>query len=103
AEWSHLNWFGNGRQLSAALKLSAIHRSLAMQLLQPHFITRNTKARVSLTLAQEDEETYLLDITRLRPRIEHDFTATVSGFVGYRAEWANLSDIDLARCWSWAG
>ncbi len=96
AAWSRLNWFGGGRQLSAALKLSAINRVADVQFLQPHFFTRNTKARVSLTQAQEDEETYLLDITRLRPRIEHRFTPTVSGFVGYRVEWANLTDIDPA-------
>jgi outer membrane protein assembly factor BamA len=46
-----------------------------------------------LTQGQEDEDTYLLNFTRLRPRLEHQFSSTLSGFLGYRFEFAKLNNL----------
>lgn len=96
AEWSHLNWFGDGRRLSFALKLSTIHRVLHGSFIQPHFLTPDTRGVVQVAQEQQDEDTFLLNISRVQSRIEHQFSPALSGFVDYRAEYADLSDVAAA-------
>ena len=93
-EWTHRNWLGGGRQLSFLLKLSSITRTVGATFVQPHFLTPRTRAVVSVRQDQDDEETYLLNATRLLPRLEHRFSDTLSGFLGYRFEFAKLNKID---------
>lgn len=92
-EWHHRNWFGGGRQLSLLLQLSSVTRTLGATFVQPHFLSPQTRAILSLQQEQEDEETFLLNATRLRPRLEHRFSPTLSGFFGYRLELVKLNDI----------
>ncbi len=92
-EWQHRNWLGGGRQLSFLLKLSSVTRTAKATFVQPHFLSPRTRAVLSLSLEQEDEETFLLNATRFQPRLEHRFSPTLSGFIGYRLEFAKLHDI----------
>jgi outer membrane protein assembly complex protein YaeT len=93
AEWRHRNWFGDGRQLSLLLDMSSITRKFDATLVQPHFLSPRTRGVLSLQQRQEDEETYLLNATRFRPRLEHTFSPTVSAFLGYRVEFVKLNNI----------
>jgi outer membrane protein insertion porin family len=95
-EWQHHNWLGGGRQLSTALKYSSITASLGVTFVQPHFLSPRTRAVVSVNQDQEDEETFLLNATRFRPRLEHRFSSTFSGFLGYRFEFIKLNDVKSA-------
>jgi outer membrane protein insertion porin family len=95
-EWHHHNWLGGGRQLSLLLKLSSVTRTARVTFAQPHFLTPRTRAVLSLSQEQEDEETFLLNATRFQPRLEHRFSPTLSGFIGYRLEFAKLHDIASA-------
>lgn len=92
-EWQHRNWLGGGRQLSLLLRYSSITSALGATLIQPHFFSPRTRGILSLRHEQEDEETFLLNATRFRPRLEHNFSRTLSGFVGYRLEFAQLNDV----------
>ena len=92
-EWHNRNWFGGGRRLSALLTFSSITRSLGVQFMQPYFPTKRSRVIIDLTQGQEDEETYLLSFIRLRPRLEHHFTASLSGFLGYRFEFAKVNNL----------
>jgi len=92
-EWHHYNWLGGGRQLSALVELGSVTRTLDLTFMQPHFLSLQTRAILSLQQKQEDEETFLLNTTRLRPRLEHRFSPRLSGVLGYRLEWAKLNDI----------
>ncbi len=92
-EWQHRNWFGGGRRLSVRLKFSSITRSLGVQLVQPHFLTKRSRLVLDLSQGQEDEETFLLNSTRFRPRLEHRFSSSLSGAIGYRLEFARLNNI----------
>lgn len=94
--WSHRNWLGGGRQLSVDLKASFINRTLAASLVQPHFLSRHTRAALGLSQTQEDEETYLLNLSRFDARLDHRFTHTLSGYFGYRFGFAALSNVDRA-------
>jgi outer membrane protein insertion porin family len=92
-EWHNRNWFGGGRRLSALLTFSSITRSLGVQFVQPYFPTKRSRLIIDLTQGQEDEDTYLLNFSRLRPRLEHHFSLRLSGFLGYRFEFVKLNDL----------
>jgi outer membrane protein assembly complex protein YaeT len=95
-EWRHLNWLGGGRRLSIRAKYSSLEVSGTINFVQPHFLTPRTQGIISLSHDQEDEETYLRNVTRLAPRLDHRFSPTLTGFVGYRAEYDKLNDVDAA-------
>lgn len=93
AEWRHRNWLGNGRQLSLLIELSSITRTLGATFIQPHFLFPDTRFGLSLRQEQQDEETFLLNATRVRPSLEHRFSPALSAVFGYRLEYARLNDI----------
>ena len=95
-EWQHRNWLGGGRRLSVLLKFSSITRSLGVELVQPHFLTRRSRLIFDLSQGQEDEETFLLNYTRFRSRLEHRFSSSLSGAAGYRLEFARLNNISAS-------
>ncbi len=93
AAWQHRNWLGGGRRLSAELRLSAIQRSIGATFVQPYFLDHDTLLRSDIQQGQEDEDTYLLNYSRLRPRIERYFSQTFSGFIGYRVEFLKFNEV----------
>ena len=93
AAWQHRNWLGGGRRLSAELRLSAIQRSIGATFVQPYFLDHDTLLRSDIQQGQEDEDTYLLNYSRLRPRIERYFSPTFSGFIGYRVEFLKFNEV----------
>ncbi|HEY7221588.1 MAG TPA: BamA/TamA family outer membrane protein, partial [Candidatus Binatia bacterium] len=95
-EWRHLNWLGGGRRLSLLAKYSAIEASGAINFTQPHFFSPETQAVVNMAHEQEKEQTYLLNASRFRPRIQHQFSKTLSAFIGYRLEYDQLHDVSDA-------
>ena len=95
-EWRHLNWLGGGRKLSISAKYSSITTSGAINLIQPHFFSRDTQGVVRLSYDQEEEETYKRNVARFLPRVEHRFSPRLTGFAGYRVEYDKLNDIDAA-------
>ena len=95
-EWRHSNWLGGGRRLSILGKYSSIATRGAINLVQPHFLSPRTQGLVNFSYDQEKEETYLRNVGRFAPRLEHRFSTTLTGFVGYRLEYNKLNDIDAA-------
>lgn len=95
-EWRHLNWLGGGRKLSISAKYSSITTSGAINLIQPHFFSRDTQGVVRLSYDQEKEETYKRNVARFLPRVEHRFSPHLTGFAGYRVEYDKLNDIEAA-------
>lgn len=93
AAWQHRNWLGGGRRLSVELRLSAIQRSIGATFVQPYFLAHDTLLHIDARQGQEDEDTYLLTYSRLRPRIERQFSPTFSGFVGYRVEFLKFNAV----------
>jgi len=93
ASWSHYNWLGGGRQLTLGLKLSFIESSAQALFVQPHFLARRGRGALEFRQDTADEDTYLLLASRFRPRYEYRFTRRVTGTVGYRVEFAKLSDV----------
>jgi outer membrane protein assembly complex protein YaeT len=91
--WRRRNWLGGGRQLSFSLKYSAITGFLAATFVQPRLLSPHTRAVLDLRQEQQDEETFLLNASRFSPRLEHRFSRTLSGFAGYRLEFAKLNNV----------
>ncbi len=96
AAWRHLNWLGGGRRFSIEAKYSSVTLSGGAALIQPHFITSETQGVLNFNHGQEDEQTYRRQLTRFNPRIDHRFSAGLSGFLGYRVEFDHLHDINAA-------
>jgi len=95
-EWRHLNWLGGGRQLSILGKYSSIIAGGTAELVQPHFLTPSTKGVLTFKYDQEEEQTYRRDLAGFRPRMDHRFSAALSGFLGYRIEYDTLHDVAAA-------
>ena len=92
-EWRHLNWLGGGRRLSVLAKYSSITLTGAINFTQPHFLSPRTQGIVNIAYDQEKEDTYVRNVGRFAPRLDHRFSSTLTGFVGYRLEHDKLSDI----------
>lgn len=95
-EWRHLNWLGGGRRLSILAKYSSLAVTGEINFVQPHFLSPLTQGLVNVGYNQEKEETYLRNVARFAPRVEHHFTAALSAFVGYRVEYDKLNKIKPA-------
>jgi outer membrane protein assembly complex protein YaeT len=93
-EWRHLNWLGGGRRLSVLAKYSSLAAGGAIRLVQPHFFSRDTQGIIGFSHDQETEDTYLRNVSRFLPRIDHRFSKTLTGFVGYRLEYDQLNNVD---------
>jgi len=96
AEWRHLNWLGGGRRLSIQAKYSGITSGGTAELVQSHFLTPDTKGVLIFKYDQETEQTFLRNVTRFTPRIDHRFSAALTGFLGYRVEYNKLTDVAAA-------
>jgi outer membrane protein assembly complex protein YaeT len=94
--WHHRNWLGGGRRLSATGAYSSIIATGAVEFLQPHFLDRHTQGALAVRYDQEREDTYVRNAGRFLGRIQHNFNANLVGFVGYRFEYNQLSNIDPA-------
>jgi len=102
-EWRHLNWLGGGRRLAVQGKYSSIGESGAAELIQPHFLSATTQAVLNLKYETEKEQTYDRNFGRFAPRLDHQFSPSLSGFVGFRVEYDNLSNIAPATVQSLGG
>src|SRR5262245_24445957 len=91
--WRHNNWFGGGRRLDVQVKASFLIRDIEVSFLQPHAFGRQNRFSLIFGPQQLDDPSYLLNRTRLQPRFQRDFTPTLSGFLAYRLEYDQLSNV----------
>ena len=91
--WRNNNWLGGARRLEVGAKASFIARELDIHFLQPHFLAPENRFMVTFGPQQFDEPGYFLNSTRLQPRLERKFTDRLTGFLAYRLEYDNLSEV----------
>ncbi len=91
--WSHKNWLGGGRQLSARAKYSSLLIAGGIQFVQPHFLSPRNRLIVDATHDQLDEDTYRVNETQLRPRLEHSLTSNLTLALGYRVARIAVHDV----------
>ncbi len=94
--WAHHNFFGGAREMKVNVKYSAINASVQALFAQPHFLTQHTEGIVEFRQDRDEEDNYVLYGSRLRPRLEHRFSKTLSASLGYRLEADKLSEVDDA-------
>ena len=94
--WRYNNWFGGGRRLDVHVEASSLTRLIDVSFIQPYILGSKNRFSLTLRTQQIDEPGYLLNSTRLQPRLDREFTDTLSGFLAYRAEYDQLSNINLA-------
>ena len=95
-DWRHQNWLGDGRRLSIRGKYSSIVATGVIDFIQPHFLNRRTQAGLNLRHDLEEEETFHRNATRFSGRLEHRFSPRLLGFIGYRVENNQLTDVAAA-------
>jgi len=91
--WRNNNWLGGARCLEVGAKVSSIVRDLDLRFVQPHFLAPENRFMVDFGPHQFDEPGYFLNATRLEPRFERKFTDRLTGFLAYRLEYDNLSEV----------
>ena len=91
--WRHNNWLGGGRRLDVQVQASSLVRNIDVSFIQPHALSRANRFTLTFRPQQLDEPSYLLNGTRLQPRFERNFTPQLSGFIGYRLEYDQLSNV----------
>lgn len=91
--WRHNNWFGDGRRLDVQMRVSGLVRHVEVSFIQPHVWGVGNRFSLTFRPQQLDEPGYLLNATRLQPRFEREFSPHLSGFVGYRLEYDQLSNV----------
>lgn len=91
--WRHNNWLGGGRRLDVQVRASSLVRNIDVSFIQPHALGPANRFILTFRPQQLDEPSYLLNMTRLQPRFERDFTPQLSGFLSYRLEYDHLNDV----------
>ncbi len=94
--WKHNNWLGDGRKLDVQVRVSSLVRTIELNFLQPHVFGRDNRFSLTISPQQLDEPGYLLNMTRIQPRFERDFTRHLTGFVAYRLEYDHLNKVPEA-------
>lgn len=93
ASWRDYNFYGDGRQLGFTARASFINRTIAADFVQPHVPRQGDRVRLILSEAQEDEETYTDDRTRLSPRVELRLLPWLTSYAFYRIEYDSLANV----------
>jgi outer membrane protein assembly complex protein YaeT len=91
--WRNNNWLGGARRLEVGVKASFLKRELDFHFLQPHFLSPENRFMVNFGPQQFDEPGYFLNSTRLQPRLERKFSDRLTGFLGYRVEYDDLTKV----------
>jgi outer membrane protein assembly complex protein YaeT len=93
AAWRHYDFLGGARQLGFSGRASFIRLEAAADFLQPHFPTRYSRLRLLFSQTRDDEAAYLLNRTRIGPRLEWDLADTFGVFLQYRFDVSLLSEV----------
>jgi len=93
AAWRHYDFLGGARQLGFSARASFIRLEAAADFLQPHFPTPHSRFRLLFSQARDDEAAYVLNRTRVGPRLEWDLADTFGVFLQYRFDISLLSDV----------
>jgi len=91
--WRHNNWLGGGRKLDVGAKVSQIAREFTVNFLQPHFFSADNSFLATFGPLHFNEPGYTQTGTRLRPRIERQFSEHTTGLLAYRLEYDQLNDV----------
>lgn len=70
ASWWSYDFLGGARQLGFSARISQVTRQINASFVQPHFPRIGDRARLDLTVGQEDESTFFDDFALLAPRLE---------------------------------
>jgi outer membrane protein assembly complex protein YaeT len=96
ASWRHFNFLGGARQLGVSVRASLLERTIGATFLQPHFPVHDARTALLFSQAQEDEDPFTLDRTRVSPRIEWRLRSPYGIFVAHRFEYNTLTEVKNA-------
>lgn len=97
--WRHNNLSGDGRRLDVLARASFRTRALELNYIYPYIWGSDNRFSLTVSPSQIDEPGYLLNRSRLQPRLERvfrEFDDTLTAFAAYRVEYDQLSNINAA-------
>jgi outer membrane protein insertion porin family/translocation and assembly module TamA len=94
--WRTYNFFGDARQLGVTARASTIRRSIAADLLQPHWPVQKTRTRLLALFEDDEQDSFSVTRARLSPRLEWAPTPSVLAFAAYRIERDHLTSVNGA-------
>jgi len=96
-QWRHPNFLGDGRQLAISLIASEITLGGDATFTQPYLFGRRAERGIlSARIFQETWQTYTIAATSILPRLEHRFSEQLVGFVGWRLDYDDVTDVTRA-------
>ena len=95
--WEHRNILGQGEKLETELKLSSINQSLNADLTKPFFIRKDQSLTLSTAIRQQDTDAYEELALDLGAHIKRQFHKRLSGDVGVRFTFSEITDEDDTR------
>jgi outer membrane protein assembly complex protein YaeT len=93
-QWNQYNWLGSGRQLLLAATYSDITSALDARLIQPYLFSRETRGILEAIQARETYQTYTLNASRFRPRIDYFVESRLIASLGWRFEYLKFNSLD---------
>jgi outer membrane protein assembly factor BamA len=91
--WRDYNFLGGARQLGVSAKASLIERRINADFVQPHWPGDPGRTSLTYVLEEDDESTYLLNSSRLVPRVDWRINRELGLFVFGRVEYDTLSGV----------
>jgi len=94
AQWANHNFFGDAREATLMAQYSTIQSAGEVKLLQRHFPTPNQQVILDGKLLYETEKPFTLTGGQALALFQQDFSSTLSGAAGFRAEFFKVTSVD---------
>jgi len=96
-QWNDYDWFGDGRQASLLVRYANINSRASASIRQPYLLNNpDLEAGITATLQEEEEQTFTLQSESLIPMLTYHITPQLTGTLGYRVMYAQLSSVNVS-------
>jgi len=92
ATWTHRNFLGKARMLSATGKYSSLVLGAGLRMVQPRFPDRETETSIDFAGLRETPPAYDSDLVTAGLHFERPLSERWTAFASYRFEWGDVSN-----------
>lgn len=92
--WMHRNFYGEARTLELTAKYSSLVAGLESRLVQRHFLDPLLRLEAEASFLHETEPSFTANRLGVGPMLHRPLSGPWTGRVGYRLEFADITDLD---------